>query len=152
MAREWTYHNKAHCPMPEPLSILVVDDELTILQTLGMILKRAEYSVTTAQSCAEALSLLKTAHFDVVITDLSMEKEDIGFEVVREAQRLKSRPVIVVCTGYANKVNSRVALNMGVDYLALKPVEIDELTAALRRLLHRRGLSPQRRTSAGTGE
>jgi CheY-like chemotaxis protein len=106
--------------MSNRVSILVVDDEPAILQTFGMILRQAGYEVTTAASCQEALPLVRSGKFAVVITDLSMEREDVGFEIVREAQQRKVPPVIVICTGYPNRINSRVALS------------------ALRRLLQRR--------------
>jgi CheY-like chemotaxis protein len=117
-------------------SLLIVDDEVNVARTLQMIFERDGYSVDTAYSCAEALAFLRNGHHtDAVITDLNMEREDIGFEVVREAQKLIPRPVVVVCTGYANSANSRLALELRVDYLALKPVEISELRSALVRLL-----------------
>ncbi len=120
-------------------SLLIVDDELNVARTLQMIFERDGYDVNTALSCAEALAMLRNGHrADAVITDLNMESEDIGFEVVREAQKLDPRPVLVVCTGYANPQNSRLALELRVDYLALKPVELIELRSALNRLLARR--------------
>jgi CheY-like chemotaxis protein len=117
-------------------SLLIVDDEVNVAHTLQLIFERDGYSVETAYSCAEALVFLRDGHHtDAVITDLNMEREDIGFEVVREAQKLTPRPVVVVCTGYANPANSRLALELRVDYLALKPVEVSELRSALVRLL-----------------
>ena len=45
--------------------------------------------------------------------------------------------MVVICTGYANNENSKAALDMHVDYLALKPVDLNELKLALDRLLRR---------------
>ena len=78
------------------------------------------------------------AHFDVVITDLNMEREDIGLEVARVAQHMSPRPVVIICTGYASTLNTEEALKLHVDYLALKPVDIGELKLAIRRLLEMR--------------
>jgi CheY-like chemotaxis protein len=104
-----------------------------------MVFEREGYEVTPAYSSAEAVKILKNGHtLDAVITDLNMEKEDIGLEVARQARKLRPRPVIVICTGFANLSNSAQALQMHVDYLANKPVDIDELTSALRRLIARR--------------
>ncbi len=120
-------------------SLLIVDDEPNVTLTLKLIFEREGYTVITAYSCAEALARLADSHlFDAVITDLNMEREDIGLEVVRAAQNLQPRPVVVICTGYANVDNARAALDMHVDYLATKPVGVDELKAALARLIHRR--------------
>jgi CheY-like chemotaxis protein len=75
----------------------------------------------------------------VVITDLNMEKDDIGLEVARAAQELSPRPIVVICTGYANVENSTAALEMRVDYLVTKPVDLDDLKSALLTMLARRG-------------
>ena len=118
--------------------LLIVDDEPNVLLTLGMIFERDGYSVSKATSCAEALKALGDGtQFDAVITDLNMERNDIGLEVARAALLLKPRPVVVICTGYADLHNTRAALEMRVDYFATKPVDIDELKAAIRRLKER---------------
>ena len=125
--------------MPRKPSILVVDDEENITRTLQMVFEREGYDVIPAYSCAQAVKILKNGHtLDAVITDLNMEKADIGLEVARLARGLQPRPVIVICTGFANVENSQQALQMHVDYLANKPVDLEELTAALRRLITRR--------------
>ena len=123
-------------------SMLIVDDESNVARTLRMVFEREGFEVETAFSCAEALKVLKRQPtLDVVITDLNMEREDIGLEVARAAQKLDRPPVIVICTGYANPDNAQEALDLRVDYLATKPADLKELLAALRRLLARRGAS-----------
>ena len=119
-------------------SILLVDDETSILRTLQLVFEDEGYDVATAESSAQALKMLNgNGHFDAVITDLNMEKQDIGFEVARAALRCNPKPAVVICTGFASMSNSRVALEMGVDYMAHKPVELTELISALNRLISR---------------
>jgi len=116
--------------------MLIVDDEQSVAFTLKLVFQREGFEIVTAQSCAEALSIMSDgAHFDVVVTDLNMEREDIGLEVARVAQNLAPRPVVIVCTGYASNLNTEEALRLHVDYLALKPVDITEMKLAIRRLL-----------------
>ncbi len=116
--------------------MLIVDDESNVARTLQMVFEREGFEVRTAFSCAEALKVLSAKPpLDVVITDLNMEREDIGLEVARAAQKLRKRPVVVVCTGYANPSNAQQALDMQVDYLATKPADLSELLSALKRLL-----------------
>jgi CheY-like chemotaxis protein len=123
-------------------SVLVVDDEVNVATTLRLVLEREGYDVSLAFSCAEALMRLNDGSIpDAVITDLNMEREDIGLEVARFALSLHPPPVVVVCTGYANVDNSAAALRLRVDYLATKPVEILELRNALARLIARRAAS-----------
>src|SRR5438132_6809265 len=118
-------------------SILLVDDEISVLQTLRMILEREGYKVTAAQTCAEALTRLKSGTFDAVITDLNMEADDIGFDLARAAMKLKPKPAVVIYTGYGNPSNARTALELSVDYLAMKPLAVEELIFALNRLISR---------------
>jgi len=118
--------------------LLIVDDEPNVLLTLGMIFEQDGYRVTRAGSCAEALHELANGNaFDAIITDLNMEKPDIGLDVARAALRLRPRPAVVVCTGYADIKNARAALQMRVDYFATKPVDLDELKLVVGRLSHR---------------
>jgi CheY-like chemotaxis protein len=79
--------------------------------------------------------LAEDRHYDVVVTDLNMEQDDIGLKVARSALKRQPKPVVVVCTGYATVENSRAALNMGVDYMAHKPVDWDDFISALDRLM-----------------
>lgn len=112
----------------------MVEDESNVLLTLQMVFEREGYKVITAASCAEALKILgDSGHFDAVVTDLNMETENIGLEVAQTALAQRPRPVVVVCTGYSSISNSREALNMGVDYMAHKPMELQGLISALNR-------------------
>ncbi|HYL12643.1 MAG TPA: response regulator [Terriglobales bacterium] len=124
--------------MPAKRSILLVDDENSILETLRMVFEYEGYEVATAKNSTEAVGLIKkNGQFDAVITDLNMEEEDIGLEVARAAMKAEPRPAVVICTGFASMANSRAALAMGVDYMAHKPVELRELISALNRLISR---------------
>jgi DNA-binding NtrC family response regulator len=117
---------------------LIVDDEVSVLQTLRMVFESEGYRVSTASSCKEALHVLANGDsFDAVITDLNMESEDIGLEVARAAVKHKPKPAVVICTGFASMRNSRESLKLGVDYMAHKPVELTGLISALDRLIAR---------------
>jgi DNA-binding NtrC family response regulator len=119
--------------------IHIVDDEINVSRTLQMILELESYHVTLAHSAHEALQQYSDGLVpDAAIIDLNMEREDIGLEVAIAAQKIKPVPVIIICTGYANITNSQLALSMRVDYLATKPVDLEELKSALSRLLQKR--------------
>lgn len=124
---------------PNGYSILIADDEVNVARTLQMIFQQAGYAVTCVHSAAEALKKFNDGfRADIVIADLNMERDDIGLDVARVAQKLQPRPLVVICTGYANVDNSRIALQMRIDYLATKPVDVDDMKAALGLLLERR--------------
>jgi len=131
----------------KPIAILLVDDEVNVTRTLQMILEQEGYAVMPAYSAAEALGKFKGGFRPgIVITDLNMEKDDIGLEVARAAQKLKPRPIVVICTGYANVENASIALDMRVDHLLTKPVSIDELRNSLLRLVQERAVAKPART------
>ena len=119
--------------------MLIADDEVNVARTLQLIFEQAGYAVTCVSSAAEAIKRFNDGFVaDIVVADLNMEREDIGLEVARAAQKLEPRPLVVICTGYANVDNSRIALQMRVDYLATKPVDIEEMKSSLELLLRRR--------------
>jgi two-component system response regulator YesN len=109
-----------------------------VLTTWRLILERAGYRVLAVLSCADGLKALAGNRIDALISDLHMERQNVGLELARAAMQQDPRPVIMLCTGYADVYNSRAALDMRVDYLATKPVELNELLAALASLLARR--------------
>ncbi|MFN2455638.1 MAG: PAS domain S-box protein [Pyrinomonadaceae bacterium] len=82
-----------------PLSVLVVDDEEFVRDTLGDMLGVLSHKVTKAHSGHEALQQLETQAFDIVFTDLSMPEMD-GWEVARETRRRRPQTLIVLVTGY----------------------------------------------------
>jgi CheY-like chemotaxis protein len=124
--------------MPK-LLIQIVDDEINVARTLQMVLERESYDVVCAASAREALKQYREGiRPDAAIVDLNMEKEDIGLEVAKAAQKLTPPPIVIICTGYANVQNIQTALELRVDYLATKPVDLEELKGALVRLLLRR--------------
>lgn len=127
---------------PGRKKILIADDEDGVLTTWRLILERAGYEVIAVANCAAGLRALAShGPIDALISDLHMERQNIGLELARAALKQNPRPVVMLCTGYADVNNSRAALDMHVDYMATKPVELEELLAALASLLARRSVA-----------
>src|SRR5262245_53465235 len=123
----------------ERKTILIADDEESVLTTWRLIFERAGYHVIPVVSYAAGLKALsEQGPIDALISDLHMERQNIGLELAKAALRQNPKPVVIVCTGYADVSNSRAALDMHVDYMATKPVELEELLAAVASLLARR--------------
>jgi DNA-binding NtrC family response regulator len=117
-------------------SLLLVDDEPNVLLTLKLVLEEDGYEISTANSFAEAEKLIAApGGFDAILTDLWMEREDVGLELARSASKLSPRPIVVIFTGYGSTSNARAALGVPVDYFALKPLDVDELKRVLNRLV-----------------
>jgi two-component system cell cycle response regulator len=122
--------------------ILLVDDEAFYLHLFSDFLATRRYSVETARSGEEALSLLQKQRFDILITDLLMEGMD-GL-VLTEKVRSNYPWVDIVVVTQRDDVRLAVrSMKMGVFEYLIKPVDRDELLLTLDRLLERRRLLDQ---------
>jgi CheY-like chemotaxis protein len=121
--------------------VLLAEDEPGILFTFSAILRQQGYQVDTARSYAEAQERLVAHKYDALIADLNMERVGLGLELARQAKELDPQPAVVIYTGYPTLEQLRAALALHVDYLALKPVDLEEIKTALHRLVTRRAVS-----------
>ena len=121
--------------------VLLAEDEPGILFTFSAILRQQGYQVETARTYAEARQRMLAHRYDAMIADLNMERVGLGLELARQAKELDPPPAIVIYTGYPTLDQLRAALALHVDYLALKPVDLEEIKTALHRLVTRRALS-----------
>jgi DNA-binding NtrC family response regulator len=111
-------------------SILVVDDEKITAFYLKDILAAAHYDVHLAQNGEEALEQLGRRKFDLVITDLVMPGID-GFALVRRVKQAEPRLPVFILTAHGSYDVARKAQTIGADDYLLKPVNPDQLHAAL---------------------
>ncbi len=80
--------------------ILLVDDDLAVLLTLKAVLELHGFEVETAGSSAEALARMESGVYQMVISDLRMETEQAGLEVIRTARRQPYDPATALLTAY----------------------------------------------------
>lgn len=80
--------------------ILLVDDDLAVLLTLKAVLELHGFEVETAGSSAEALARMASGVYQMVISDLRMETEEAGLEVLRTARRQAYDPATALLTAY----------------------------------------------------
>lgn len=80
--------------------ILLVDDDLAVLLTIKAVLELHGFEVETAGSSAEAFARMESAVYHMVISDLSMETEEAGLEVIRTARRQAYAPAAALLTAY----------------------------------------------------
>ncbi len=85
--------------------ILVVDDEPGIRATLSGILQLRGFQVETASCAREALQMLNANVFDLVITDLRMESELAGYDVIQSARQQKYRPAVVILSAFPSSID-----------------------------------------------
>jgi DNA-binding response OmpR family regulator len=116
--------------------ILVVDDEVNFLKILKLNLEAKGYAVVTALEGEEALKKLMGEKPDVVILDIMLPKLN-GDEVCR---RIRSDPVfsktpVIMLTGKDTDVDRIVARVIGADIYITKPVDFEQLSSAINKVL-----------------
>jgi DNA-binding NtrC family response regulator len=117
--------------------VLVVDDEETVMLTLQGVLELDGYDVTASSSGEHAIELVRTQHFDLVLTDLRLDNGVDGIDILRELRRQSIDSVSIMLTGYSSLDSAVKALREGAyDYL-LKPCDVLELRATVSRGLER---------------
>jgi DNA-binding response OmpR family regulator len=116
-------------------TILVVEDEPTLRETLAEALEGEGFRVTTAADGAAALSLFRAEPPDLVLLDL-MLPELSGIEVCRII-RTESAVPIVMLTARGAEVDKVVGLELGADDYVTKPFSLRELTARIRAIFRR---------------
>ncbi|HKX30281.1 MAG TPA: hybrid sensor histidine kinase/response regulator [Blastocatellia bacterium] len=124
------------------LRILVVDDEESDRNLLKVMLGEYGVRVTVAASASEALALLETTPFDLLVSDLGMPGED-GYALIRQAREREAkrggRLPAVALTAYARSDDRVGAISAGFDSHVPKPVEFAELAAVIASLVERSG-------------
>jgi ActR/RegA family two-component response regulator len=111
--------------------LLFVDDEANIRATLAPILTRYGFTVTVAATVAEALAYIKHETFDVLVTDLNLEKEADGLEVIRAVRLVHPHCATIVLTGFASVDTAVAGIHLGIDDYISKPANADALVAVL---------------------
>jgi DNA-binding NtrC family response regulator len=119
--------------------ILVVEDEDIARKNLEHILKKEGYEVISVNSGVKALDLLKEKDFDLVLTDLKMEKVD-GMEVLRKSREVQAHTEVVMITGYATVSSAVEAMKEGAYHYIAKPYKIDEVRKIVQEALLKRRL------------
>ncbi len=124
------------------LSILIIDDELIVQETIGNILKYSNpnYFIKTANDVEESLDLIEKTYWDTILLDLSLPKRkgelpnrDNGLYLLDILTKdLKITPPIIAMTGYGDDELSDIVLDKGAYYFLHKPVKPKSLSAIVK--------------------
>lgn len=115
--------------------ILVVDDEPSILDLVGLYLGREGFNVQTAGDGAQALQILQARPPALLVLDLMLPEVD-GFEVCRRVRATSSLPILML-TARDDEVDKIVGLELGADDYLTKPFNPRELVARVKAILRR---------------
>jgi DNA-binding NtrC family response regulator len=120
-------------------SILIVDDDRIILDSLCEFLKLEGYSTVGAESYKQAVSQIQKQKFSLVIADVNLP-DGSGFELLNLVKKNYPQTVIIIITGYGTIESAVEAIKMGAyDYLT-KPIVDDELRLTIERALKQQSL------------
>ncbi|MGD9768141.1 MAG: ActR/PrrA/RegA family redox response regulator transcription factor [Pseudolabrys sp.] len=133
--------------VPAERSLLIVEDDKSFLQRLAKALESRGFTVTTAESVAEGLLQLEQSPPAFAVVDMRLQDGN-GLEVISALKRRRPDARGIVLTGYGNIATAVNAIKLGaVDYLA-KPVDADDVLAALLALDHKSVELPENPMSA----
>jgi len=111
--------------------LLIIDDERVALRNLEYVLKRSGYHVDATQSGANAIRHLREEHYDVMITDLKMEKID-GMQLLKKCRELSPETEVIMITGYATLDSAVAAMKQGAFNYIAKPYKLDEVRSIVK--------------------
>jgi len=125
------------------ITTLLVDDDSTILKTLKGIFETRDFHVSTALSAGEAVKTLGQHSFDLVVTDMRMETETSGFEVVRHAKSAGKQPLVIILSAYP--IPASEWRDAGADAMFMKGGGIFRILDDIERLVRNHSKFPTAR-------
>ncbi|HEY7029398.1 MAG TPA: sigma-54 dependent transcriptional regulator [Gemmatimonadales bacterium] len=118
--------------MSQKPSVLVIDDESGILDTLRILLKKEGFEVLTAQGGKAGLDQIRNGAYDIVLSDVRMPQVT-GIDILNAAREQDPMTPVILMTAQASLQTAIQAVNQGAFYYIQKPFANDELVAILRR-------------------
>lgn len=117
-------------------TILLVDDEPSMIEALRLMLSRLKYKVEARTSSIEALQAFRANphKFDLIITDMTMPHLT-GLELAREIFSIQPDIPIILCTGFSDLISEEKAKAAGIREFVMKPLVMNEIAVAIRRTL-----------------
>lgn len=113
--------------------ILLVDDEITVLLTLKAVLEISGFDVDTAASAREGKSKLGKREYEMIITDMRMESDAAGVEVIKAARSASYHPAIALLTAFP--MSEEDQMSAGADKMLIKPMQTRMLLQQIEKLL-----------------
>jgi two-component system OmpR family response regulator len=127
--------------------VLIVDDEEEFVETIVKRLKERGLAAEGVTSGKQALELMQTQDFDVVILDVKMPGMD-GIETLREIKKRKPMTEVIMLTGHGSVESGIQGLQLGAYNYVMKPVPLDELLEQMNQAYERKVIEEERMLSA----
>src|SRR2546421_8316971 len=120
--------------------LLFVDDEPSIRLTLPPLLQERGFHVQVAANVSEALAAIKAHRFDVLLSDINIDRESDGFTVVEATRKANPDAVTILLTGYPAFESAVRSIRVEVDDYFTKPADLDAIVSTIDRKLLARGI------------
>ena len=111
--------------------LLLVEDQPILRTTIASILRASGFSVTVAANVSEAVSLIRVRKFDFLISDLNLDADHDGFEVIAEMQRVQPHAVTCILTATPTAKSLLWAMRHNVDGYYEKSVDLVKMAREL---------------------
>ena len=112
------------------LQVLIVDDDIGLCQAIGALLPHSDFESTYAGNVDEAMEVLGTKSFDLIICDVQMPKTD-GYQFLSQLKRLRIRVPTILISGHAGTEMQLKGLELSAVCCLEKPFRRRELLAAI---------------------
>ena len=129
--------------------ILLVDDEVTVLLTMKAVLEISGYDVDTAASAREGKSKIKLREYQMVITDMRMESDAAGRDVIQAARTAPYHPAVALLTAFP--LADEDWQDMGADKMLVKPMQTRLLIQQIEKLMEKHAAKLARLAGAAAG-
>jgi two-component system response regulator PilR (NtrC family) len=126
-----------------PAKVLVVDDERGMREVLSAVLGRAGHSVVAAENGGQAVQIVESDIFDLVITDLKMPGPISGMDVLKAVKEISPETVVMVLTAFATFDVGIEAMKLGAYDVLTKPFNNDHVELAVRKALDAKRLTAE---------
>lgn len=122
------------------MTLLIVDDEKLLLETISLRMQREGYVTFVAESAEDGMRLFKQVKPDLVILDVMLPKRS-GFDFCQSVRKTSATPIILVSARGAEEDRVK-GLELGADDYVVKPINLAELAARVKAVLRRGGREP----------
>ena len=120
--------------------ILVVDDESSMREFLGIALKRMGYEVDTAESAEKALDTCTRTSYDVVLTDIKMPDGLDGVQLLEQLKEADPHLQVILMTAFASVETAVQAVQLGASDYVMKPFKVEEIKVRVEKAVEQRRL------------
>ncbi len=129
--------------------VLLVDDEVPVLLTMKAVLEISGFDVDTATNAREGKLRIKKNEYQMVITDMRMESDAAGREVIQAARTAPYHPAVALLTAFP--LSDEDWQDTGADKMLVKPMQTAQLIKQLEKLLENHAAKLSRLSAAAAG-